>query len=98
MSSQNRSDDQELVSKNLELIISSSNYQLAHEDRELLNSDEMRGVRMLLEINKPEKKVNDSGHERSGVSILSGDQLLSPIQTRQPRQSARRRCGTRGRL
>ena len=52
MSSQNRSDDQELVSKNLELIISSSNYQLAHEDRELLNSDEMRGVRMLLEIHR----------------------------------------------
>ena len=52
---QNRSDDQELVRKNLELIISSNNYQLAHEDRELLNSDEMRGVRMLLEINKPEK-------------------------------------------
>jgi len=59
MSSQNRSDDQELVSKNLELIISSSNYQLAHEDRELLNSDEMRGVRMLLEINKPEKILEE---------------------------------------
>ena len=55
MSTQNRSDDLELVGKNLELIISSNNYQLAHEDRELLNSDEMRGVRMLLEINKPEK-------------------------------------------
>ena len=49
MSTQNRSDDLELVRKNLELIISSNNYQLAHEDRELLNSDEMRGVRMLLE-------------------------------------------------
>ena len=59
MSSQNRSDDLELVSKNLELIISSSNYQLAHEDRELLNSDEMRGVRMLLEINKPEKILEE---------------------------------------
>ena len=59
MSSQNRSDDQELVRKNLELIISSSNYQLAHEDRELLNSDEMRGVRMLLEINKPEKILEE---------------------------------------
>ena len=59
MSSQNRSDDQELVTKNLELIISSSNYQLAHEDRELLNSDEMRGVRMLLEINKPEKILEE---------------------------------------
>ena len=59
MSSQNRSDDRDLVSKNLELIISSSNYQLAHEDRELLNSDEMRGVRMLLEINKPEKILEE---------------------------------------
>ena len=59
MSTQNRSDDQELVRKNLELIISSNNYQLAHEDRELLNSDEMRGVRMLLEINKPEKILEE---------------------------------------
>ena len=59
MSTQNRSDDEELVRKNLELIISSNNYQLAHEDRELLNSDEMRGVRMLLEINKPEKILEE---------------------------------------
>ncbi len=59
MSTQNRSDDPELVRKNLELIISSNNYQLAHEDRELLNSDEMRGVRMLLEINKPEKILEE---------------------------------------
>ena len=66
MIKQNRSDDLGLVSKNLELIISSSNYQLAHEDRELLNSDEMRGVRMLLEINKPEK-------------ILEAQNILSTI-------------------
>ena len=66
MNKQNRSDDRELVSKNLELIISSNNYQLAHEDRELLNSDEMRGVRMLLEISKPEK-------------ILEGQNILSTI-------------------
>ena len=66
MNNKNRSDDLELVSKNLELIISSSNYQLAHEDKELLNSDEMRGVRMLLEINKPEK-------------ILEAQNILSTI-------------------
>ena len=66
MNKQNRSDDRELVSKNLELIISSNNYQLAHEDKELLNSDEMRGVRMLLEISKPEK-------------ILEGQNILSTI-------------------
>ena len=59
MSTRNRSDDLELVRKNLELIISSNNYQLAHEDKELLNSDEMRGVRMLLEISKPEKILEE---------------------------------------
>ena len=75
MSSQNRSDDQELVSKNLELIISSSNYQLAHEDRELLNSDEMRGVRMLLEINKPEKILEE--HNILSTIIVFGGASLS---------------------
>lgn len=74
MSSQNRSDDQELVSKNLELIISSSNYQLAHEDRELLNSDEMRGVRMLLEINKPEK-ILEQQNILSTIIVFGGASL-----------------------
>ena len=74
MSSQNRSDDQELVRKNLELIISSSNYQLAHEDRELLNSDEMRGVRMLLEINKPEKILEEQ-NILSTIIVFGGASL-----------------------
>ena len=74
MSSQNRSDDQELVSKNLELIISSSNYQLAHEDRELLNSDEMRGVRMLLEISKPEKILEEQ-NILSTIIVFGGANL-----------------------
>jgi len=74
MSSQNRSDDQELVSKNLELIISSSNYQLANEDRELLNSDEMRGVRMLLEINKPEKILEEQ-NILSTIIVFGGASL-----------------------
>ena len=74
MSSQNRSDDQELVSKNLELIISSSNYQLAHEDRELLNSDEMRGVRMLLEINIPEKILEEQ-NILSTIIVFGGASL-----------------------
>jgi len=74
MSTKNRSDDQELVSKNLELIISSSNYQLAHEDRELLNSDEMRGVRMLLEINKPEKILEEQ-NILSTIIVFGGASL-----------------------
>ena len=74
MSSQNRSDDLDLVCKNLELIISSSNYQLAHEDRELLNSDEMRGVRMLLEINKPEKILEEQ-NILSTIIVFGGASL-----------------------
>ncbi|WP_269610469.1 LOG family protein [Prochlorococcus marinus] len=74
MNKQNRSDDLELVSKNLELIISSGNYQLAHEDRELLNSDEMRGVRMLLEINKPEKILEEQ-NILSTIIVFGGANL-----------------------
>ena len=74
MNKQNRSDDQELVSKNLELIISSSNYQLAHEDRELLNSHEMRGVRMLLEISKPEKILEEQ-NILSTIIVFGGANL-----------------------
>ena len=43
-----RSNEVELVASNLEAILKSSTYKLAHEDIELLNTDEMRGVRMLL--------------------------------------------------
>ncbi|WP_269624923.1 LOG family protein [Prochlorococcus marinus] len=74
MSTQNRSDDLGLVRKNLELIISSNNYQLAHEDRELLNSDEMRGVRMLLEINKPEKILEEQ-NILSTIIVFGGASL-----------------------
>ena len=48
--SQFSADDQELINRNLDQIIRSSTYRLAHEDLELLNSSSMRGVRMLLEI------------------------------------------------
>ena len=40
--------------KNLNLIINSDTYKLAHEDIDLLSRNEMRGVRMLLEITKPD--------------------------------------------
>ncbi len=76
MSTHNRSDDPELVRKNLELIISSNNYQLAHEDRELLNSDEMRGVRMLLEISKPEKILEEQ-NILSTIIVFGGASLTN---------------------
>ena len=52
-----RSNEVELVASNLEAILKSSTYKLAHEDIALLNNDEMRGVRMLLEITKPDQVI-----------------------------------------
>ncbi len=49
-------------SKNLNLIINSDTYKLAHEDIDLLNRNEMRGVRMLLEITKPDLILDSFNH------------------------------------
>ena len=40
-----RSNEAQVVASNLEAILKSNSYKLAHEDLELLNADEMRGVR-----------------------------------------------------
>ena len=40
--------------KNLNLIVNSDTYKLAHEDIDFLSRNEMRGVRMMLEITKPD--------------------------------------------
>ena len=47
-------DDVALVAENMEAILSSPSYSLAQDDRHLLDKSEMRGVRMLLELGKPE--------------------------------------------
>jgi len=56
--------------KNLNLIINSDNYKLAHEDIGLLSRNEMRGVRMLLEITKPDLILEEN-------KILSTTSFLS---------------------
>ena len=75
MKKEERSSNQDLVKNNLKLIVSSNNYQLAHEDKELLNSDEMRGVRMLLEISKPEK-IFDQHNILSTIIVFGGANLF----------------------
>ena len=75
MKKDERSSNLELVKNNLKLIVSSNNYQLAHEDKELLNSDEMRGVRMLLEISKPEK-IFDQHKILSTIIVFGGANLF----------------------
>ncbi len=74
MNKEERSNNQEIVNENLKLIVSSNNYQLAHEDKELLNSDEMRGVRMLLEISKAEK-ILDEQTILSTIIVFGGANL-----------------------
>ena len=39
---------------NLDAILSSPTYRIAHEDHDLLNGNAMRGVRILLEITTPD--------------------------------------------
>jgi len=55
------SDDQNLIAQNLDQIIRSDTYKLAHHDLDLLNRSSMRGVRMLLEISKPELRLEEAG-------------------------------------
>ncbi len=68
------SDDQPLVAGNLAQIIHSDTYQLAHQDLDLLNSSSMRGVRMLLEISKPELRLEEAGIT-STIIVLGGSRL-----------------------
>lgn len=73
-----RSEDQSLVNQNLERILESTSYRLAHADEALLESAEMRGVRMLLEITKPQQILDAEGISSTiivfgGVNIIERD-------------------------
>ena len=62
------------VAHNLEQIIHSDNYRLAHQDLDLLNRSSMRGVRMLLEISKPELFLEEAGIT-STIIVFGGARL-----------------------
>ncbi len=68
------SDDPARVAHNLEQIIHSDTYRLAHQDLDLLNSSSMRGVRMLLEISKPELYFEEAGIT-STIIVFGGARL-----------------------
>ncbi len=69
------SDDSSNVAKNLQQVIHSESYQLAHEDHNLINSSSMRGVRMLLEISKPEIYLENAGIS-STIIVFGGARLV----------------------
>ena len=70
-----RSDDSRAVARNLELILDSPTYQLAHEDQAALSSSVMRGVRMLLEITKPDSHLEAAGIE-STIIVFGGARVV----------------------
>ena len=60
---------------NLDAILTSPTYRIAHEDQDLLNSNDMRGVRMLLEITKPDLHLETAGIE-STIIVFGGARIV----------------------
>ena len=60
---------------NLDAILESPTYRIAHEDPDLLNSNDMRGVRMLLEITKPDLHLETAGIE-STIIVFGGARIV----------------------
>ena len=60
---------------NLDAILNSPTYRIAHEDPELMNSNVMRGVRMLLEITKPDLHLETAGIE-STIIVFGGARIV----------------------
>ena len=67
--------------KNLNLIINSDTYKLAHEDVGLLSRNEMRGVRMLLEITKPDL-ILEENKILSTIIIFGGASITEESTTK----------------
>ena len=67
--------------KNLNLIINSESYKLAHEDISFLSRDEMRGVRMLLEITKPDL-ILEANKILSTIIIFGGASITEESNTK----------------
>lgn len=75
---QRRSDDVALVANNLHALLHSNSYRLAHEDPALLTTQDMRGVRMLLEISKPEM-VLEAEQVQSTILVFGGACLVEKV-------------------
>jgi uncharacterized protein (TIGR00730 family) len=82
-------DDVALVAENMERILSSPSYSLAQEDPALLSKVEMRGVRMLLELGKPELALQADKIE-STVIVFGGTQIVERTAAERRLSEARR--------
>jgi uncharacterized protein (TIGR00730 family) len=87
-------DDIALVAQNMERIMLSPSYVLAQADHDLLAKEEMRGVRMLLELGKPELALQaDKIH--STVIVFGGTQIIERHSAERRLAEARRAAGTK---
>jgi uncharacterized protein (TIGR00730 family) len=86
-------DDVALVAENMERILTSPSYSLAQDDPALLGKVEMRGVRMLLELGKPELALLDDKIE-STVIVFGGTQIVERAAAERRLSEARRAAAT----
>jgi hypothetical protein len=84
-----RGDDVALVAENMERILSSPSYSLAQDDPALLTREEMRGVRMLLELGKPEIALQ-ADNIKSTVIVFGGTQIVDRSAAERRLSEARR--------
>jgi uncharacterized protein (TIGR00730 family) len=82
-------DDVALVAENMERILGSPSYALAQDDRDLLTREEMRGVRMLLELGKPEMALQ-ADNIKSTVIVFGGTQIVDRSAAERRLSEARR--------
>ncbi len=82
--------DVALMAANMDAILSSQSYMLAHDDHKLLEEERMRGVRMLLELEKPEMAFQaDKIH--STVIVFGGTQIVERPAAERRLSDARRK-------
>ena len=82
-------DDVALVAENMEQILGSPSYSLAQDDKLLLTREEMRGVRMLLELGKPEIALQ-ADNIKSTVIVFGGTQIVDRAAAERRISEARR--------
>ncbi len=82
-------DDVALVAENMERILGSPSYALAQNDPDLLAREEMRGVRMLLELGKPEIALQ-ADNIKSTVIVFGGTQIVERTAAERRLSEARR--------
>ena len=68
-----------IPAERLRAILESPTYRLAYEDTELLNQDDLRPLRLQLELLKPERSLREQGVHSTVVVFGSVARVWVPI-------------------